>query len=440
MNGKKISLAILLIGLGVYQLWGVSQVSFHPDESTQLYMSADFERFFFMTPSLYWNPEKDNLAQHYRLVDAPLTKYILGIGRNVAGLPPLRADWDWSKSWQENEAAGALPSDDLLFAGRLAVTLLLPLSMLLLYLAGKQLGGAATGLLGVLLIGTNALILLHGRRAMAEGVLTFGVALAIWGILQGDRHPWLAGMGIAIACSAKQSALALVPVGFLAVMWFRPGLYKDLRRLITNSLIYIGAFALLTLALNPFLWSDPIGAFISSWNARQELVDRQVETTRAMAPNLVLSQPSQRAAAVLLNLYVREPSFAEFSNYAQYTASSERNYMAIPGHNILRGLLGGVFMYSLTLFGIVLGAIRIFKGPSIDRRNHAVMLLATISLALSLILFVPFPHQRYTIPLVPLTTVWIAYGIGHLLMQFFPSLHNQKERTRYNAPAPSSSD
>ena len=76
---------------------------------------------------------------------------------------------------------------------------------------------AFTGLSAALLLGLNALVLLHDRRAMAEAALTFGVLLALWSFLTGKRHPWLIGLGLALAFNAKQTGLVLLPVGLLAV-------------------------------------------------------------------------------------------------------------------------------------------------------------------------------------------------------------------------------
>ena len=208
----------LLILLTAFALSGTGEVPFHPDESTQLYMSRDFELLLSDPLSLAWTPDQSGDGRlHLRLVDAPLTKYLLGLGRSLVGLPALPADWDWSKTWEQNQAAGALPDPGLLLAGRLALTLLLPFSLLLVYQIGARMHGSLTGLLAALLLGLNALVLLHDRRAMAEAALTFGVLFALWSFLAGKRHPWLVGLGLAVVFNAKQTGLALLPVGLLAV-------------------------------------------------------------------------------------------------------------------------------------------------------------------------------------------------------------------------------
>ena len=110
---------IILGILTSFYLWGVMTVPFHPDESTQLYMSGDLDQLLTDPFELAFNPNAvGDLKQHYRLIDAPLTRYILGFGRTIGGFAALHADWDWSKTWTENVQIGALPSEDLLYAGR----------------------------------------------------------------------------------------------------------------------------------------------------------------------------------------------------------------------------------------------------------------------------------------------------------------------------------
>lgn len=79
----------------------------------------------------------------------------------------MPADWNWRTDWENNRQAGALPDERLLWVGRLTITLLLPFSLFFIYLIGRRMSGEACGLLSVVFLGSNALILLHTRRAMA---------------------------------------------------------------------------------------------------------------------------------------------------------------------------------------------------------------------------------------------------------------------------------
>lgn len=412
----------LLAGaISLYAIWGLPGIPFHPDESTQLFTSADFDLWLSNPASMAWDPARGfDLRQQYRLLDAPVTRYLLGLGRSIAGLPALPADWSWPASWEENRSAGALPEERLLLAGRLAITLLLPFSLFFIYLIGRRMAGETGGLLAVLLLGSNALILLHTRRAMAEGALTFGVLFALWSFLDGWRKPWLAGLGMALAFNAKQSSLALLPAGLLAVSWEQfalpvQGWRGATKKALINVLIFAAVFGLVTLALNPFLWRDPLGAAQASFAERKALLQRQVADTIRLAPEKALPTPGWRAAAVLANLYILPPAFAETNQYHPFTQAMEEAYLATPGHNLLRGMLGGGLMLVFTLMGMISGIINLRRATPDQRKALALVLLATSLQTLALIALVPLTWQRYVIPLAPLACLWVAYGLAQLL-------------------------
>lgn len=409
----------LLVGLWSFQLWGAPSIPFHPDESTQLFMSSDLETLFSAPFSMVWDPTKENdLHQRYRELDAPLTKYILGIGRQFARLPALPVDWDWSKDWEANRQAGALPTTALLSTGRIAITLLLPLSMLCLYFCTQKIAGAFSGFLAAFLLGSNALILLHNRRSMAEGALTLGVCLALWGFLEGHRHPWLAGLGAALAFNAKQSTLALFPLGLLAVCWLPQSIQHKGRDMLRNLTIYLGTFLLVTLALNPLWWQNPQDAMRVSWQARRELLQRQVkdipnQPAESQQPIQFLGTIAYRAAVLSANLTIAPLAFYEIGNYRQQTAASEQTYLANPLHTFQRGLVGGSLFLALAVIGLIAALLQIKKSTPDDRRKLALLLLSMFMQTAALLVFVPLPWQRYVIPVLPFLCIWIAYALGY---------------------------
>jgi 4-amino-4-deoxy-L-arabinose transferase-like glycosyltransferase len=407
---------IILGLLTSFYLWGVMTVPFHPDESTQLYMSGDLDQLLTNPLDLTFNPNvQGDIKQHYRLIDAPLTRYILGFGRTIGGFPALPADWDWSKTWNENVQIGALPSEDLLYTGRLAISLLLPLALLFLYLTGKQLEGGMTGLLAALFLGLSALVLLHGRRAMAEGALIFGVAFFLWSLFQSDRRAWLTGLAMAIAFNAKQSTLALSPVGLIAVAWLSDHASTDFKRIGANIAQYLGVFVLLTFALNPVFWNSPVQTIQIAIHERQDLLQRQVADTQRLAPEKVLDSPGERLVAILANLYATPPMFYEVGNYVEEIQPAENEYLSIPGHDLFRGLAGGGIMLFITLFGFATSLFKFRDLNTSKRRSLVLLMLASAAQLSALLLAVPLPWQRYVIPLVPFAALWAAIGLANLI-------------------------
>lgn len=411
---------LLAILATVFAVWSMALVPFHPDESAYIFMSSDFEAFWKHPFSLAWTTNSDvDLRMHYRMIDAPLGRLIIGLGRFILRAEALSQDWDWSKTWEENRQAGALPGAELLHVARLSTTLLLPLSMFFLYLVGRQMSGEWGGLFASLLLGVNMLVLLHARRAMGEGALTFGVSLAIWSLLYADRRLWLTGIGLALAINAKHSALALLPAALLAVAWMiSPAAElpwkKRLWRLVTREMHMLTVLAAVTLALNPFLWRQPVQAIQTALQRRQELLQKQVEDARLLAPEKLLETLAERGAALLINLFLAPPSFAEYGNYQRETAPAEQAYLAIPLHNLLRGMVGGSILLAWTFMGILLALLRLRRLGAEQGRILALILLATACQFIGLMLFVPLAWQRYVMPLVPMVSLWAAYPMGDI--------------------------
>jgi hypothetical protein len=408
------SLLALLIPIGLFGAWGSSRVPFHPDEASLLYQSRDLETLFQDPMSLAWSPQPESeLDQEYRALNAALPKYMLGLGRRLAGYGPesVSSDWDWSKSWDANLKAGALPSGGVLQGARYASLATVLAAVALAFPLGRQMEGPLTGALSAALLGTHALVLLHGRRAMAEGTLVLGVVLALVGILHAHRRPWLAGLCCATAAAAKFSGFALAPVGLLAAIW--PAKGKRAKGVaLRGALSFLVPFLLLFLLLHPLFWSYPVRAATATWTIRQDLLEGQTAAIGVHAPGMVLDDPATRSAVLVAQLFILEPQHWEVGNYrAELTASIE-SYEAIPGHSVMRGWVGGGSLLGFTLLGII-GSFR-YQEPCSNRqrRPRVLLALASVAQAGALLLSVPLPFQRYVMPLVPMVCLWAALGLS----------------------------
>jgi 4-amino-4-deoxy-L-arabinose transferase-like glycosyltransferase len=402
---------IILLLLTTFYFWGIRFVPFHPDESTYLYMSSDFEALLTHPSTLFWQPEQEgDPRQRYRELDAPIIRYLLGLGLFITGQDALAVDWDWGKSWNDNVSAGAYPDPVTLLVGRSSITILLPFSLTFVYLLGKRLKGRITGLLATILLGTQAVVLLHGRRAMAEGILLMGITLAVWTILMADKKPWLTGLGLAFAFNAKQSSLALLPATLLALCWFPKNEEYRLRKIFVGVLQFSLVFVLITLVLNPFIWSNPLEAIQSAISARQELMTKQTQDILAIAPEKYLASPAQRVLMLIVNLYVSPPEYGLVGNLIP-TLDNVAAYIAIPGHNLFRGIIWGAIFLVITVFGLYMAIRNISRVEERQKRDIILLVLATFSMAVGLIVAVPFTWVRYSVPMVPFTCLWMAYGI-----------------------------
>ncbi len=427
MNSKKVplTLAALLILYSVYVFLGVKSVPFHPDESSLLYQSRDLEKAISEPGSLVWSETPENAYdQTYRLLNAPLAKYVIGLGRLGAGYDAesVSVDWDWGASWEENARQGALPSDRLLLGSRFAVALFLPMSVVTIYLAAHSIGGVKTGLVAALLLALNALVLLHTRRAMAEGVLLFGVCLAILGVLYADRFPWLDGLGLGLAVSAKYSALALLPAGLIAVLWDSE---LDRREILKKLGIFVLTLSLVVILLHPLLWRSPVRAAREMIQARADFLSSQVITLQAHNPEQLLDSPGKRLGVMLFTVFLGAPQFEEVGNYSSNLADKIDAYLKTFGNNLLRGPLWGGLLLFFTILG-VLGGVRKAGASDSGRRRRGTILLLLMSVcqAGALLVLNPLPYQRYYLPLIPFVCLWAAIGLTDSYMVIKKAVHH----------------
>ncbi len=397
----------LLVSAGY--LLGVARVPFHPDESTQIYMSGDLELFLRDPLALAWTSQPDQpLRQNYRLLDAPLARTLIGLGRLAAGRPALPSDWNWSQSWEQNSQAGALPDARLLLVSRLSVALLFPFSLLLFYATARSLGGPPLAWLSTLLFAGNALVLLHTRRAMAEGPLLFTSVLTLWALVRWRKHLWLLGILAALAFNAKQTAAALALVGLIAIWW--PS-HRALHRRFLDTLLYGLVFALVTALLNPFLWSHPLQAAREAIAARAYLVGDQTRFLGAASANQVLDSWLERLIGMISQLFIAPPAIADVGNYLQQTRASELAYLSNPLNALLRSFTGGSIIMLLTLYGYLLAGLGLRRAGREQRRVLGILWLATLAQFAALLAALPIPFQRYYLPLVPFVCLWSGYAI-----------------------------
>lgn len=421
MKPRQLALGVVLLLASTLLIAGVGGVPFHPDETSLLFQSRDFEALFRDPLSLAHNPGSplDRTAA-YRALNAPLPKYVLGAGRSAASYGPdtVDTDWRWEQSWQRNLQRGALPPAGALLGARIASTVMLVLALITVYLIGKRLGGWPAGLIAAALLGTNPLTLIHGRRAMAEGTLLLAVGLAVLAALDARRRPWLAGLAAAVALGSKHSTLPLVLVGYLAAAGLFSGQRTGVAR---RSLQFVASFMGAFWLLNPFLWRAPLAGLKQTLFYRADLLARQVEATQALAPHGSLDQVSERLAALIGHLFILPPQLQEVANYEAVLQPSFGLYLSQPMHSLLRGPWFGGLMFALFLAGLITTGLLLQRGQ-VDS-PHAIWTLAAATLLQGLALLAnPLPVQRYYIPLLPLVSLWQALalvGLGRAVLEAF---------------------
>jgi hypothetical protein len=406
-------LGLCLVGFTLWYWSGVASVPFHPDESTYLFMSADWETMLVKPTALAWQPNSKDPRQLYRLLDAPLGRYLVGFSRSLAGYLPLPVDWNWSQTWDQNRKTGALPEESLLVAGRFGEAALFPLSLLLIFQAGTRLGGRALGCLAAVLLASSALALIHTRRAMAEGGTVFAVCLFRAGLVSWRKAPWLIALPAGLAFCAKQSTLPLALVGAAAVLVYcaRP---VSKWRLMGYLAIYGLIFAGTVIALNPFLWGHPIEAIRAAILARQDLLARQTLEFSLAAPDSALGTPWLAGLSLVANQFITSPAVADVGNYLAETNLAAQAYLANPLNVLLRSLAGGGLMFVLSSAGFFLAAGELKKRNTTAAIPWLLVGCAGVGQFIALAVSVTLPIQRYVIPLVPFSCLWTGWCLTWL--------------------------
>jgi len=261
----------------------------------------------------------------WRTNQAPLTIFVIGVGRRVGGYSSdeLNKPWNYRVSVEQNAAAGRRPSDPLVAWARLPMALLAIAAICVAHQVVRVCAGDLAGFFWLVLCVCSAYLRLHLVRAMCEaplvavcvvGLALFARALAL--AARPDSSPRRAlllvlgcGLVSGLAASAKLNGLALAGAGLVLVGLVATTLWVRLRR---RVLFLLGALALLAvgtalplLALNPYLWPAPLARATSLFDTRLAMMARQMAgyshltiTTLAQRLSVVPTRVLQTYAAI----------------------------------------------------------------------------------------------------------------------------------------------
>jgi len=408
---KKAFLFVVIFLFSLLYFIGIREVPFHPDESTQIFMSRDVELFFSQPSSLSYNPNNsEDLRQRYRLLDPPVSRWFIGMFGLIFKVPPLPADWDWGKSWEENVQSGALPPPSTLLISRLAVSFIFPLLLYFAYKTGEVLADKKTAWLNLVFTALNALILLHTRRAMAESLLAFFSCLSLYLLVSGKKPVWLLAVPIALAFNAKYSTAPLVLAGWINCLMSSSN--SPFHHRLKPVLLYSIIFILTTFLLNPVLWSSPLDALKAAAEERQNLLAAQTTAIGSFNPSQTPQTVPERLLALIAQIYIAPPAVADVGNYLSATELPAQIYFSRPWNNLTNGFFKGGFFLSLTIIGLF-WMIRRHWSSIWKFSNPATLFLLTFIVQFAGIIGgIPLAFQRYYLPLMPYITFFIGYAIS----------------------------
>lgn len=409
----------------LYALAGVVAVPFHGDESTIIATSRDWHvlvvardpaALFFRDPP----PDADAAAdQELRLLNGVIARYAIGLSWTLAGIPVerLNRQWLWGADLDFNRATGHVPDEQLLFVSRLASTLLLALSIAVVYAIGRRLIGEGGAWLAALVYATLPAVLMNGRRATFEGAMLLTTALVLLAGLtllsrmrarpDGSVRRWRAGwawLGAAagLAVAAKHTGLMVAaPVGLALI-----GIGVSLRQL-RQTVIGAAGAALVAgavfLALNPAWWNVPLAVPGEVLRLRSDLLAGQVEYYGGFADAV------ERIGALIRTPAGPAQYFEDSAGWPEWIGDQIRAYEAGGLSGIPWGE-AGLLTWPLAILGA--GSMLWRR----QRRTSGVMFLAvTAVLAALLLILNPIPWQRYYLPLTIPYAILLGTGSCTLL-------------------------
>lgn len=414
---------VILIVSSIWYLSTISTVPFHPDESTYLFSSDDITSLLSNPSQVFWEPGKEEDRKvALRMLDAPLRRYTMEFGRLLSGKDSLPAEWDWSKTWQENKQAGAYPDSELLLWGRISIAIFFPFSMLLIYLIGCRISNPTCGLISAVLFSSNGLILLHTRRAMAEGILIFTILLVLWSLTLRRKHIGLIALTSALAFCAKQSAGILFVVGMIAIIFDkqnRTSIYK----LVYSIFLYHLVFCIIVLVLNPFMWKYPVQASIKAYEMRNNLLEQQVESLTQIRPDLEQNTFAKRVSTMLIQVFFKQPDIADVGNYLKDMEIETKAYESNKLNNLSQGMITGALSLTMSLYGFLLGIVHITRNRADSDFKLSLIMISGVLLFITFGMVITLPYQRYFLPMVPFTILWIGYACGSVWDAIYRKIH-----------------
>ncbi len=373
-------------------------------------MSQDVELIINNTSVLFFEEKpKNSLTQNYRLLDAPVTRYLIGIFRNIFNVEALHSDWDWAKTWNENR--NAIPSEILVLTARLSAAIFFPFSIILFALIIKEVFSRDTLFIffSVCMFSLNSLFLLHTRRAMAESGMIFFMLLSLFMILKIEkRYFFLVSIPITFAINTKQSLIFLIPIAIFMIIYYYKKQWKQLA-------LQLGLFLVILIsifyAFNPIMWKDPVKVGIQMMNRRNELSQNQESSIESVTPDFLTNSASKKITALIAQVFILQPSPQEIGNYQNDLNLSIIAYFNHPIHKgLLRNLLGGTIYLLLFVFGF----FKSFK--LLNSKLKLILMSGLILFLLEIILLLKFPFQRYYLPAIPFTIIFAMIGLSQIIM------------------------
>lgn len=278
-----IEFLILVSLLGVAFLGNLPKIAFRADENMWINQSSHLEHFVTGNFRPFSEPKV------YALTMPTIPEYVIGLSRRAGGYKPkdLVEIWDWRMNYRENNAAGHVPNQGLLWWSRLLPVLLSIAAIAITFYLVKRAFNARAGYLWIALTLLNPWLIPTLQRAMGEPPLLFCITIAMLASFmalqsfdsQAIRKSifWIAILGLftGLAGQTKTNGLAMFAPGAIILVLLTIRCAAVVRwRFFTIGLVTLCLSSFVAfVGTNPFLWSDPIGRTVQTFQYRVEIMN-----------------------------------------------------------------------------------------------------------------------------------------------------------------------
>lgn len=338
----------------------------------------------------------------------PLPRYIIGLGRLIGGYREvdLNLPWEFDKDRETNIAEGRMPSFVLLWWSRLPMVFLASTSIFIGFWLLKNFTGRLTGYIWIVLSLMSVYYQRTLIRAMGDSALLVflaGTLIISYLLLNySDNHKTnkdgrlyvyflFLGIAIGLAESSKLNGLSAIMAGFgfaiIIALRMKQTRTLKIRFALVTILILLFSSQLTFVALNPFLWRNPLDRTITMFN--QRIIEMSVQTN--VFPESRIQGFGQHISVVTNRI---------FESY------SSLHFDGALWINFILFLIGFIYL--------VAKAVKYIKNQNSKPEAVVIMVIGLVTSFPSF--YTPLDWERYYILPVYFSTMAIAIGIWLLAL------------------------
>jgi hypothetical protein len=259
----------------------------------------------------------------------------------------------------------------------------------------------------------NSILLVHTRRAMAEGLQLSLILILLYLILTKPNlfTKTLTILVTALLIQTKQLAIPIVAAFFL-VFLLRLYHSRGWKSALRWTLVTVGIVFALHYILNPILRTDPFEITIQMFRKRMEFSNWMLADFTKLGSGLALGTPALRFLGMLAQTFFAPIAYLDTGNYVQNVLPEISRYEANPFNILFTTSWIHILLFILFLAGLVSGIIDWIRTKS---ELLLILLLTTVGMIVFYTAIISIGFQRYYVQFLPFVYIWIGLFLHKIL-------------------------